>query len=544
MSGIGSALRLGGGRVGRGFGHFWAGINAVGIKELRGRMRGRRAFAIVTVYLLLLSLFALAIYTYLKQQAATQSAIPFDGGFRGEFFPGQFIEGGGTALSAGIGHGLFGGLLLVETLLIVVLAPALTSGAISLEREKQTLDLLVTTPLSTLGMVIGKLVSALSYVFLLIIASIPLASLVFVFGAVGPDDLVRGYVVLFALAFGMGALGLFISALVKRTQTATVVTFVVVLVLVIGTVGLHQFWMVATQPRQTNVFGNPLTNRPGKAPEAVLWMNPLVADLDLICTTAPGAYHPACSYMSTVTGKPYFGNQFQNQGFDDFGGRFGGPVAVPAGGTNATSIGFPRDTFWPKSAITFVLIGVLLTLVSAQLVSPTRRLRVFRRTGDEVEIGPAPGMRYAPHFQRLLAAIIDSLITSAVWLAAAVGVLFGAPIASLPVIVILTLLYYPLFWARGGQTPGMKPFGLYVVRASDGGRLGVRRALLRVFGYLISSAALAIGFVWIIIESRRRGWHDLISGSAVVKREADAAVADTSATASIDALAEAEESPA
>ena len=44
---------------------------------------------------------------------------------------------------------------------MLVLAPAFTTGAISLEREKQTLDLLVTTPLSTLGMVIGKLFSAL-----------------------------------------------------------------------------------------------------------------------------------------------------------------------------------------------------------------------------------------------------------------------------------------------------------------------------------------------------------------------------------------------
>ena len=59
----------------------------------------------------------------------------------------------------------------------------------------------------------------------------PADGLVFVFGGVGPEDLLRAYVLLFALAFGMGAIGLFISALVKRTQTATVLTFVVVLVL-------------------------------------------------------------------------------------------------------------------------------------------------------------------------------------------------------------------------------------------------------------------------------------------------------------------------
>ena len=43
-----------------------------------------------------------------------------------------------------------------------------------------------------------------------------------------------------------------------------------------------------------------------------------------------------------------------------------------------TSLGFPRDTFWPKSAAAFVIVGLLLTVASAQLVSPTRRLRLWR----------------------------------------------------------------------------------------------------------------------------------------------------------------------
>ena len=42
------------------------------------------------------------------------------------------------------------------------------------------------------------------------------------------------------------------------------------------------------------------------------------------------------------------------------------------------SLGFPRDTFWPKSAAAFVILGLALTLASAQLVSPTRRFRIPR----------------------------------------------------------------------------------------------------------------------------------------------------------------------
>ena len=50
---------------------------------------------------------------------------------------------------------------MLETLLVAFLAPASTAGAISLEREKQTLELLAATPISSLAIVIGKLLSAL-----------------------------------------------------------------------------------------------------------------------------------------------------------------------------------------------------------------------------------------------------------------------------------------------------------------------------------------------------------------------------------------------
>jgi ABC-type transport system involved in multi-copper enzyme maturation permease subunit len=386
-----SGVRRGGGSARRRLGGFGSAVSAVAAKELRGRMRGRRAFVVVTIYLLLLSAFAFGIYTYLKQQSALSVATDPVFGIPRPGLP-TFLGYGDAGLSASIGHALFSGLLMIETLLVLVLAPAFTSGAISMEREKQTLDLLVATPLSTLGMVIGKLLSALTYVFLLIIASIPLASLVFVFGGVGPEDLVRGYAMLFALAFGMGALGLLISALVRRTQTATVLTYVLVLALTIGSVGIHQFLVVVTQSQPTgNVI---VAQQRHKSPEALLWLNPFVADLDLVCTTSPGSYHITCSYMSMVTGRPYFGSQFQNSGgFEvDFPLRGDVVQACPAGArcppvfadvaiqpaTTSTSFGFPRDTFWPKSALAFTLVGLLATLLAAQLVAPTRRLSLRR----------------------------------------------------------------------------------------------------------------------------------------------------------------------
>ena len=209
------------------------GAVAVGSKELRGRMRGPRAFIALTLYLALLAGFTVMIYLLSAQSAASQAA----------------FGGGNPYASASVGQAVFTVLLFLQVLLVVFLAPAATSGAISLEREKQTLDLLTATPVSTLGIVVGKLASALAFVFVLILASIPLTAVVFVFGGVGPEDILRGYVVLLVTALGFGSVGILLSCLTRRTQSATVLTYLAVLVLTVGTGFTWFFWdqMAGTQ---------------------------------------------------------------------------------------------------------------------------------------------------------------------------------------------------------------------------------------------------------------------------------------------------------
>ena len=154
--------------------------------------------------------------------------------------------------------------------------------------------------------------------------------------------------------------------------------------------------------------------------------------------------------------------------------------------------------------------------------------------------GPAPGVEFAPHGERLLAYLVDSVILFAIaavlligigvqfleWAAGASGgaiveVSAGALVATLlllMLVVLLIFLYFPFFWARGGQTPGMRLFGLRVVADRDGGRIGWGTALLRTLGMYVSSAVLYLGFIWILVDKRRRGFHDLIAGTVVVKR--------------------------
>jgi uncharacterized RDD family membrane protein YckC len=158
--------------------------------------------------------------------------------------------------------------------------------------------------------------------------------------------------------------------------------------------------------------------------------------------------------------------------------------------------------------------------------------------------GPAPGIQFAGHGARLGAYALDAILVGFAATAAFVVlviVLFGSLdlaidangevvvgdagaaaasvglfIAGSMVITILALLYFPFFWARGGATPGMKVAGIRVVNDRDGSRIGWGAALLRLVGWWVSSAVFYIGFVWILVDSRRRGWHDLIAGTCVI----------------------------
>jgi uncharacterized RDD family membrane protein YckC len=143
------------------------------------------------------------------------------------------------------------------------------------------------------------------------------------------------------------------------------------------------------------------------------------------------------------------------------------------------------------------------------------------------EGGPAPGVDFASPGARLVAYIVDGLIQfglSIVFLL--VGTVLLAIFWPLGIIAyvaagLFLLLYFPYFWQKSGQTPGMKLMQVKVVRDADGGPIGWGPAILRLIGYYISAAVFYIGYIWIFIDKRKRGWHDLIAGTVVIQAPSD-----------------------
>jgi len=143
-----------------------------------------------------------------------------------------------------------------------------------------------------------------------------------------------------------------------------------------------------------------------------------------------------------------------------------------------------------------------------------------------------PDVRLASPVKRLIAYIIDGAIISVVFfvLAVVLGTLIGAAgqsgrefLASAGIVIymlvflVLWIGYFPWFWSHGGQTPGHKALGMRVVVEEDGSQLGFGGGLVRLFGYFVSGLVFWIGFIWILIDKRRRGWHDIMAGTIVVE---------------------------
>jgi uncharacterized RDD family membrane protein YckC len=139
--------------------------------------------------------------------------------------------------------------------------------------------------------------------------------------------------------------------------------------------------------------------------------------------------------------------------------------------------------------------------------------------------GPAPGIEFASPGARLVAYIVDILVIGAVCFTfSIVGFLIGflLPIlwvVAAAVVIIVPLAYFPWYWSRGGQTLGMKLMRIKVVRDADGGPVSVGQAILRLIGFWVSTLVFYIGFIWIFIDSRRRGWPDLLGGTIVISAE-------------------------
>lgn len=238
-------------RFGRGLSF---GLQGLLGKELRSRSRGWRSLAIITGYLVAL---ALGVVGFLVLQ-----------------------ERSGGMLSFGLGVSLFSVLALGFVTLLALITPALTAGAVSGERERKTLDLLLITSASPLGVVLGKLLGSVSYILFLLIASLPAFALVYLFGGIPLIYLAMAMAVAGVTAVTHAALGLGLSAFFKRSAVSSLVAYVLVFLLVLGLP-----FLASLQGSSAEMRGGPPV---GRSLPAYAYVSPLVS----LGSVLPGADDP------------------------------------------------------------------------------------------------------------------------------------------------------------------------------------------------------------------------------------------------------------
>ena len=152
----------------------------------------------------------------------------------------------------------------------------LCAGCISGERERQTLDLLLMTKMSPLSIVLGKLMSSMATLILIIIATLPIFSIVFYFGGVSIFSLLIMFLFIIATACMACSISIFFSCIFKKT----VVSMVVVYLLIGGVFCIGTLIVVVLQ---RGIYYTMYQTDPGLTfPLVVLCSNPGVGFFSLI----------------------------------------------------------------------------------------------------------------------------------------------------------------------------------------------------------------------------------------------------------------------
>lgn len=82
---------------------------------------------------------------------------------------------------------------------------------------------------------------------------------------------------------------------------------------------------------------------------------------------------------------------------------------------------------------------------------------------------------------------------------------------------VLPALLVVLFWHRWRGTPGKLWLSLAIVDARSGRAPSLRQSLLRYLGYFLSSLPFGLGFLWVVWDRRKQGWHDKLAGTVVIR---------------------------
>ncbi|UJF25888.1 ABC transporter permease [Planococcus sp. 107-1] len=225
--------------------------NPVLIKEVKLRFRSMKSFTGILFYLMAMSIFVFG-FIFLT------TSLSGSGFFRPDE---SFL--------------LFSMMTYIQLGLILFITPGLTAGTISTEREKQTLNILLTTAQTSFQIIFGKMTSSIAFLLLMIVSGLPIYSLVFLYGGVDPLQIVVIFLFYFLTLLAIGSIGVMYSTLIRKTIVSMIVTYGTMIFLAVVTA----FFLLLSV--QISTLG---TTAPSFSPFSYFWasINPAIVMLTLL----------------------------------------------------------------------------------------------------------------------------------------------------------------------------------------------------------------------------------------------------------------------
>ncbi len=202
------------------------GLNPILLMELRTQFRERKIFVVQIVTLAFCCLVAMLVL------------IP------------QLAETAYRPESAVLGRALFVWLTSLQLLIIVLVSPAFSAGAISMEKERKTYDLLTSTCLKPGEIAAGKTLANLVFMGFFVTTTLPFVAIIFFLGGVSLDEMLIYYTFLFLAALLEVSLALMNSSRfsTNRSIMATYLTVVFGWIFVSLAFGVYVASMIGRSP--------------------------------------------------------------------------------------------------------------------------------------------------------------------------------------------------------------------------------------------------------------------------------------------------------
>ncbi len=240
-------------------------------------------------------------------------------------------------------------IICLESAMVAFLVPVFTAGSIAGEREKQTLEILLTTVLKPGQIVIGKLMSSISMVVLLVFSSLPVISIIFTIGGINMADLLQFVVFIIVMSLFIGSMGVCASAMVKKAIPATVISFLM-LGFVCGVTAIAVF--IANEG--ANIYYYTVQNSSGDVPDVTLVMYFLLIN-------------PAFTIFHMISG------QFMG----------GDMLSYMASALNGSLLPFVQDYWFLCSIAVQLILTVIFLKLAALFLDPLRRKEKVRKNSNK-----------------------------------------------------------------------------------------------------------------------------------------------------------------